>query len=49
MPVERCTQRVRFIEYVESVFSRVDGSGCLFRLWKEALREYDELEGIDWG
>jgi transposase len=20
-----------------------------FRLWKEALREYDDLEGIDWG
>jgi transposase len=23
--------------------------GVFFRLWKEALREYDELEGIDWG
>ena len=24
-------------------------SGVFFRLWKEALREYDALEGIDWG
>ena len=23
--------------------------GVFFRLWKEALREYDALEGIDWG
>ena len=23
--------------------------GVFFRLWKEALREYDELKGIDWG
>jgi len=23
--------------------------GVFFRLWKEALREYDELQGIDWG
>ena len=23
--------------------------GVFFRLWKEALREYEELEGIDWG
>ena len=23
--------------------------GIFFRLWKEALREYDALEGIDWG
>lgn len=23
--------------------------GVYFRLWKEALREYDELQGIDWG
>lgn len=24
-------------------------SGVFFRLWREALREYDALEGIDWG
>jgi transposase len=24
-------------------------AGVFFRLWKEALREYDELQGIDWG
>ena len=23
--------------------------GVFSRLWREALREYDELEGIDWG
>jgi len=23
--------------------------GVFFRLWREALREYDALEGIDWG
>ena len=23
--------------------------GVFFRLWKEALREYDALEGINWG
>lgn len=23
--------------------------GVFFRLWKEALREYDALHGIDWG
>ena len=23
--------------------------GVFFRLWKEALREYDSLQGIDWG
>jgi transposase len=23
--------------------------GVFFRLWKEALREYDALEGIEWG
>ncbi len=23
--------------------------GVFFRLWKEALREYDALQGIDWG
>jgi transposase len=30
-------------------FQQWTREGVFFRLWKEALREYDELEGIDWG
>ncbi len=30
-------------------FQEWTDQGVFFRLWKEALREYDELEGIDWG
>ena len=30
-------------------FQEWTNKGVFFRLWKEALREYDALEGIDWG
>ena len=30
-------------------FQEWTNQGVFFRLWKEALREYDALEGIDWG
>jgi putative transposase len=30
-------------------FQEWTNQGVFFRLWKEALRECDELEGIDWG
>ncbi len=30
-------------------FTQRTKRGVFFRLWKEALREYDELKGIDWG
>jgi len=34
---------------VHQYFQEWTAKGVFFRLWKEALREYDELEGIDWG
>ena len=41
-----------YTDHVSAILSP-DGTkteqGVFFRLWKEALREYDELEGIDWG
>lgn len=30
-------------------FQEWTNQGVFYRLWKEALREYDELQGIDWG
>jgi len=34
---------------VHQYFQEWTAKGVFFRLWKEALREYDALEGIDWG
>jgi len=34
---------------LHSYFQEWTEKGVFFRLWKEALREYDALEGIDWG
>lgn len=34
---------------LHNYFQEWTRKGVFFRLWKEALREYDALEGIDWG
>ena len=34
---------------LHNYFQEWTEKGVFFRLWKEALREYDALEGIDWG
>ena len=34
---------------LHSYFQEWTEKGVFFRLWKEALREYDAPEGIDWG
>jgi len=34
---------------LHNYFQEWTEKGVFFRLWKEALWEYDELKGIDWG
>jgi transposase len=34
---------------LHNYFQEWTEKGVFFRLWKEALREYDDLKGIDWG
>lgn len=34
---------------LHNYFQEWTQQGVFFRLWKQALREYDALEGIDWG
>jgi len=34
---------------LHAYFQEWTETGVFFRLWKQALREYDALQGIDWG
>ena len=34
---------------LHNYFQEWTKKGVFFRLWRDALREYDDLEGIDWG